>query len=133
MKVACPHCRHPFEEPYYRLGTTARCPNCLAGFPLRQQDVLDRGNTGYQLTCDDFRQLLRDYMSGLDVQTLIIEPVERLGHLGPICSQAHSEHGWSFCSADRQRWFDASELHLVVQQSDDSQQAIYRYAMTQWH
>lgn len=132
MKVMCPHCQRAFDEAYYKTGMPAQCPSCEIWFPLKHEQISERGDTGDQITCDDFRQLLRESMSPEDVETYVTGPVQRYSAVRPICAVRDAEKGWDFCSPDRKDWFDAGVLHMVIQTFSSPQQAIYQYAMSKW-
>jgi hypothetical protein len=53
----------------------AKCPACNQWFDLHRAHVRDRGDTGYEITCDDFRQLLRHHMSAADVESYVAGPL----------------------------------------------------------
>ena len=97
MKIVCQHCQHAFDEPYFKLGMPVRCSECQTWFPLKREHVTEHGDTGYEITCDDFRRLLRESMSAEDVETFVTGPVQRHSALRPLCAVRDTEHGWAFC------------------------------------
>ena len=132
MKVTCPHCQSTFEEDYYKIGMPARCSDCQKWFPLLPEHIVKFGETGYQITCDDFRQLLREPMSAADIEAHVTAPVQRHSALGPMLAVPDAEQGWVFCSPDRKDWYDPCVLHTVIQKFSAPQQKIYQYAMSKW-
>mgnify|MGYP006915952745 CR=1 FL=1 len=132
MNVICPHCQHEFEMPYYEVGNPAKCSGCEEYFPLTLSQVLDRGDTGYHITCDDFRKLLSESMSASDAEFYVTVPVQHYSALGPVQVVSNPEDHWAFCSPDRKTWYDAGLLHQVIQKFPEPTYRLYQYAMSIW-
>jgi hypothetical protein len=91
---------------------------------LQRAQVRDYGDTGYQITCDDFRQLLRDYMTPEEVESYVAAP------LG-LRSWNMSE-GWMFSNIAGDSFFDQDIVHIYLQMRPPLQHRIYQYAMSKW-
>lgn len=91
---------------------------------MQSAQVRDRGDTGYQITCDEFRQLLRDYMTPDEVESYVAAPLGFRSWDTP--------EGWMFSNPAGDRFFDHDIVHLYIQMRAPLQYRIYQYAMSKW-
>ena len=123
MRFLCNHCDEKLEAKHYWEGMSITCPNCGKPTELKYRLGQKIPNTEYSISFRDFKQLMtyQPYAKAIDP---IVKKLLK-------CSIERTETGVKFVAEDGS-FIPLEVAHLEIQLDRDSQQTIYRAAMSQW-
>jgi len=126
VTIRCPACSELDRAPYILVGAPVKCPSCgktsLASIP--EGTILPR--TGYELTFQDFRQLI-------DNQYYRPRVTELLCRWFGLDARWHTNESMeSIAESDYNLLLELVKLHQRIQANPAWQKELYRAAMALW-
>lgn len=119
----CTRCNLPFSTHYQRIGFGMRCPACFEVTAVESPIGVSLPDTGWELTYQEFRQLIEESSSRRAVSKLLTE------WFGYRIENSGRE---TWLKNDRAEAIDPWWLHSLIQNDPQKRYRIYQTAMALW-
>lgn len=124
MSIAhCPNCGELEKLPFWKIGSKITCSKCKAKYDFKGKALNHKGSSEWDLTFDDFEQVLKDYMNLTKVREMIGKP------LGIIVNESSGK--FTFWAKDGKQ-ISPFMVHELIQTDAKLQRNLYGFAMSHW-